>query len=104
MQDQPERAIGILAKMKQLNMRPNVRTFELLFQLFGNVNAPYEEGNMFSRAEVKKRIEILETDMIRNGVQHSFVSLEILVCSLCRTFFINNFFLTRKYSVLDSRI
>ncbi|CAA6671155.1 unnamed protein product [Spirodela intermedia] len=45
--DQPERAIGILAKMKQLNMRPNIRTFELLFQLFGNVNAPYEEGTFF---------------------------------------------------------
>ncbi|XP_078443233.1 tetratricopeptide repeat (TPR)-like superfamily protein isoform X2 [Wolffia australiana] len=77
--DQPERAIGILQKMKDLNVKPNIRTYELLFQLFGNVNAPYEEGNIFSRVEVKKRVDLLENDMINRGIQHSFVSLEILI-------------------------
>ena len=66
--------------MKHLNVKPTIRTYELLFQLFGNVNAPYEKGNIFSHAEVKKRIETLENDMIHQGIQHSFVSLEILVC------------------------
>ncbi|MQM20518.1 hypothetical protein Taro_053540 [Colocasia esculenta] len=81
-QDQPERAIRILAKMKQSSIRPNIRTFELLFTLFGNVNAPYEEGNILSHAEVRKRIQALESDMSRYGVQHSFVSLENLIRAL----------------------
>ncbi|XVE94428.1 hypothetical protein REPUB_Repub02eG0007700 [Reevesia pubescens] len=47
--DQPERAVWILAKMRQLKLLPDIRTYELLFSLFGNVNAPYEEGNILSQ-------------------------------------------------------
>ncbi|KAL0727375.1 hypothetical protein Bca4012_023468 [Brassica carinata] len=72
--DQPERAVRVLARMKQLNRRPDMRTYELLFSLFGNVNAPYEEGNMLSQVDCCKRINAIEKDMLRNGFQHSPVS------------------------------
>ncbi|CAH8330313.1 unnamed protein product [Eruca vesicaria subsp. sativa] len=72
--DQPERAVRVLARMKQLNMRPDMRTYELLFSLFGNVNAPYEEGNMLSQVDCYKRINAIEMDMVRNGLQHSPIS------------------------------
>ncbi|XP_023643985.1 pentatricopeptide repeat-containing protein At1g76280 isoform X2 [Capsella rubella] len=72
--DQPERAVQVLARMKQLKLRPDMRTYELLFSLFGNVNAPYEEGNMLSQADCCKRINAIEMDMVRNGFQHSSIS------------------------------
>lgn len=72
--DQPERAVRVLARMKQLNLRPDMRTYELLFSLFGNVNAPYEEGNMLSQVDCCKRINAIEMDMVRNGLQHSPIS------------------------------
>ncbi|XP_010539794.1 PREDICTED: pentatricopeptide repeat-containing protein At1g76280 isoform X2 [Tarenaya hassleriana] len=73
--DQPERALRVLAKMKQLKVHPDIRTYELLFSLFGNVNAPYEKGNLLSQAECAKRIRAIEMDMARNGFQHSLFSI-----------------------------
>lgn len=69
----------ILAKMKHVNMKPTLRTYELLFSLFGNVNVPYEQGNALSHVDVSKRISIIEMDMLNNGIQHSFVSMKNLV-------------------------
>ncbi|OIT22794.1 PREDICTED: pentatricopeptide repeat-containing protein At1g76280 isoform X2 [Nicotiana attenuata] len=80
--DQPERAVQILAKMKKLNLQPNIRTYELLFSLFGNVNAPYEEGNMLSQADVAKRINAIEMDMMKYGLQHSHLSLKNVLKAL----------------------
>nr|UPT49270.1 pentatricopeptide repeat protein AaPPR113 [Agave angustifolia] len=80
--DQPERAVRILSKMKHLNIKSNIRTYELLFSLFGNVNIPYEKGNMLSHAEVSKRINAIEKDMIRSGVQHSYTSMKNLIRAL----------------------
>ena len=65
--------------MKQLKVTPSIKTYELLFSLFGNVNAPYETGNILSQAEVAKRINALEDDMMRNGIQHSYISIRNLV-------------------------
>lgn len=79
MQDQPERAVQMLAKMKQLEVIPNINTYELLFLLFGNVNAPYEEGNMLSQVDAGKRINAIEMDMARYGIQHSYLSMNNLV-------------------------
>lgn len=81
LQDQPERAVKILAKMKQLSLRPDIMTYELLFSLFGNVNAPYEEGNMLSQVDCAKRINAIEMDMTKNNVQHSHLSMKNLVVS-----------------------
>ncbi|XP_060199926.1 pentatricopeptide repeat-containing protein At1g76280 isoform X1 [Lycium barbarum] len=80
--DRPERAVQILAKMKKLNLQPNIRTYELLFSLFGNVNAPYEEGNMLSQVDVAKRINAIEMDMMKNGLQHSHLSLKNVLKAL----------------------
>ncbi|KAF0913796.1 hypothetical protein E2562_024883, partial [Oryza meyeriana var. granulata] len=77
--NEPERAVRILAEMKHLNLKPNLRTYELLFSLFGNVNIPYEEGNVLSHVDVSKRISIIETDMLNNEIQHSFVCMKNLV-------------------------
>ncbi|GAB4854294.1 hypothetical protein Ancab_022880 [Ancistrocladus abbreviatus] len=73
--DQPERALRMLAKMRQLKVKPNVRMYELLFSLFGNVNAPYEEGNTLSQVDADKRIKAIEMDMFKNGIQHSQQSI-----------------------------
>ncbi|CAN1311614.1 Pentatricopeptide repeat-containing protein At1g76280 [Linum perenne] len=80
--DQPERAVRVLAKMKKLNFKPDIWTYELLFSLFGNVNAPYEEGNMWSHMEVTKRIDAIEMDMAKNGVQHTHTSMKNLLKAL----------------------
>ncbi|KAJ4717572.1 Pentatricopeptide repeat [Melia azedarach] len=80
--DQPERAVKILAKMKQLSLRPDIMTYELLFSLFGNVNAPYEEGNMLSQVDCAKRINAIEMDMTKNNVQHSHLSMKNLLKAL----------------------
>ncbi|XP_056177313.1 pentatricopeptide repeat-containing protein At1g76280 isoform X3 [Syzygium oleosum] len=82
MQDQPERAVHVLARMKQIQLKPNIQTYELLFSLFGTVNAPYEEGNMLSQVEAAKRIEAIEMDMAKNGVEHSLISLKNLLAAL----------------------
>ncbi|KAL5778360.1 hypothetical protein ACOSP7_011286 [Xanthoceras sorbifolium] len=80
--DQPERAVKMLAKMKQLKLQHDIRTYELLFSLFANVNAPYEEGNMLSQVDSAKRINAIEKDMAKNGVQHSHVSIKNLLKAL----------------------
>lgn len=80
--DQPERAVCILAKMKQLKLKFDIRTYELLFSLFGTVNAPYERGNSLSQADAAERINAIERDMERNGVQHSHSSLVNLLRAL----------------------
>ncbi|KAF8410322.1 hypothetical protein HHK36_002849 [Tetracentron sinense] len=80
--DQPERAVRVLAKMKQLKLKSDIRTYELLFSLFGNVNAPYEKGNILSQVDAAKRINAIETDMVKNDVQHSHLSLENLLKAL----------------------
>ena len=79
LQDQPERSVKILAKMKLLKILPDIRTYELLFSLFGNVNAPYEDGNILSQVDAAKRIKAIEMDMAKNGVQHSHSSMKNLV-------------------------
>ncbi|XP_058115028.1 pentatricopeptide repeat-containing protein At1g76280 isoform X2 [Magnolia sinica] len=80
--DQPERAVRVLAKMKHLKIKYDIRTYELLFSLFGNVNAPYEKGNMLSKVDASKRIRAIEMDMVKNGVQHSRISMENLLKAL----------------------
>ncbi|XVF35846.1 hypothetical protein REPUB_Repub19eG0006300 [Reevesia pubescens] len=80
--DQPERAVWLLAKMRQLKLRPDIRTYELLFSLFGNVNAPYEEGNILSQVDSIKRIKAIEMDMAKNGVQHNHLSIKNLLKAL----------------------
>jgi hypothetical protein len=79
LQNEPERAVRILAKMKRMNVKPNRRTYEILFSLFGNINIPYEEGNVLSHVDVSKRISIIEMDMLSNEIEHSFVSMKNLV-------------------------
>ncbi|KAF7817683.1 pentatricopeptide repeat-containing protein [Senna tora] len=80
--NQPERAVRVLAKMKQMNMLPDIRTYELLFSLFTNVNAPYEEGNMISQVDAAKRISAIESDMAKNGIPHSSLSMKSLLKAL----------------------
>ncbi|KAM0941752.1 putative tetratricopeptide-like helical domain superfamily, pentacotripeptide-repeat region of PRORP [Dioscorea sansibarensis] len=80
--DEPERAIHMLAKMKHLNVKPNIRTYELLYSLFGNVNVPYEKGNILSQSHVEKRIKAIEKDMMKNGTQHSYTSMRNLIRAL----------------------
>lgn len=65
--------------MKQLQVRPDIRTYELLFSLFGNVNAPYEKGNILSQVDAARRIKAIEMDMATNSIQHSHLSMKNLV-------------------------
>ncbi|XP_054819044.1 pentatricopeptide repeat-containing protein At1g76280 [Prosopis cineraria] len=80
--NKPERAVRVLAKMKQMNIAPNIRTYELLFKLFTNVNPPYEKGNMISQVEAAKRINAIESDMVKNDIHHSYRSLKSLLRAL----------------------
>ncbi|KAJ3689085.1 hypothetical protein LUZ61_018249 [Rhynchospora tenuis] len=80
--DQPDRAIRILAQMKKSNLKSNIRTYALMFSLFGNVNAPYEDGNMLSHVDVSRRIRIIENDMFKNEISHNFDSLRNLIRAL----------------------
>ncbi|XP_068646920.1 pentatricopeptide repeat-containing protein At1g76280 [Aristolochia californica] len=80
--DQPERAVRVLAKMKQLKIKSDVRTYELLFSLFGKVNAPYENGNILSMADARKRIRAIEMDMSKSGVEHTYMSMKNLMKAL----------------------
>lgn len=82
MQNQPERAVQVFAKMKQKKVSPDIRTYELLFSLFGIVNAPYEDGNILSQVECAKRINAIEKDMAINAIQHSHLSMMNLVSSI----------------------
>ncbi|KAK4782144.1 hypothetical protein SAY86_016246 [Trapa natans] len=77
-----ERAVRVLAKMKQATAKPDIKTYELLFYLFGNVNHPYEQGNLLSQAVVAKRIKIIEADMAKNGIQHNSRSIRNLIRAL----------------------
>lgn len=69
----------MLVKMKQMEVLPDVKTYELLYSLFGNVNAPYEEGNRLSQVDAAKRIRMIEMDMEKHGIQHSHFSMMNLV-------------------------
>ncbi|KAH9618217.1 hypothetical protein KSS87_002641 [Heliosperma pusillum] len=80
--EQPERAIPMLAKMRDLNIKPDIRTYALLFSLFGNVNAPYEKGNLMSQAVVTQRVDAIQADMLENGVQHNPASMFYLLNAL----------------------
>ncbi|XP_004292914.1 PREDICTED: pentatricopeptide repeat-containing protein At1g76280 [Fragaria vesca subsp. vesca] len=80
--DQPEHAVRMLAKMKHLQVTPNISTYEQLFSLFGNVNAPYEEGNMLSQVDAAKRIKAIEIDMASYGIQHSVLSMNNVLKAL----------------------
>ncbi|KAH9297348.1 hypothetical protein KI387_029030, partial [Taxus chinensis] len=77
--DEPERAVRVLARMKLVEMKPNLSTYELMFYLFGHVNAPYERGDQLSQEVVSKRIAAIEMDMARNGVEHSQTSMRNLL-------------------------
>lgn len=79
LQNELERAVRVLAKMKQVTAKPDIKTYELLFYLFGNVNHPYEKGNLLSQAVVAKRVKVIEADMAKNGVQHNSRSIGNLV-------------------------
>lgn len=79
LQDKPERAIRVWARMKYKNLKPDIRTYELLFSLFGSVNAPYDDPNLVSQADAAKRIKAIEMDMTRHGIQHNLFSLQNLV-------------------------
>ncbi|KAL6215838.1 hypothetical protein ACLB2K_015265 [Fragaria x ananassa] len=80
--DRPEHAVRMLAKMKHLQVTPNISTYEQLFSLFGNVNAPYEEGNMLSQVDAAKRIKAIEIDMASYGIQHSVLSMNNVLKAL----------------------
>ncbi|KAK7321837.1 hypothetical protein VNO77_32824 [Canavalia gladiata] len=77
--NQPERAVRVFAKMKLKKFSPNIRTYELLFSLFGVVNAPYEDGNILSQVDAAKRINAIEKDMANNGIRHSHISMKNLL-------------------------
>ncbi|RWW89033.1 hypothetical protein BHE74_00002069 [Ensete ventricosum] len=79
LQDEPERAVRVLAKIKRLKIKLNIRTYELMFALFGTVNVPYERGNILSHMDVTKRIGAIEMDMMKNGIHHSYASMKNLV-------------------------
>ncbi|KAL2349373.1 hypothetical protein Fmac_003373 [Flemingia macrophylla] len=80
--NQPERAVRVFAKMKQNLFLPNIKTYELLFSLFGVVNAPYEDSNILSQVDAAKRINAIEKDMAKNGIQHSYLSMKNLLRAL----------------------
>lgn len=80
--DQPERALRVVKKMRKIKLPPDIKTYEVLFSLFGNVNAPYERENMLSQVDVARRIKGLEMDMAKYGIQHSHLSMENLLKAL----------------------
>uniref|UniRef100_A0A7N0RH55 Pentatricopeptide repeat-containing protein n=1 Tax=Kalanchoe fedtschenkoi TaxID=63787 RepID=A0A7N0RH55_KALFE len=80
--DKPELAKRMLSRMKKMQVQLDMRTYELLFALFGNVNTPYEEWSRVSQEETAKRIRVIELDMARNGFQHNFTSMRNLLNAL----------------------
>jgi len=87
LQNQPERAVQVFAKMKQKKVLPNIRTCELLFSLFGVVNAPYEDSDILSQVDAAKRINAIEKDMVTNGIKHSHLSIKNIVSFIYVSFF-----------------
>ncbi|XP_017430149.1 pentatricopeptide repeat-containing protein At1g76280 isoform X4 [Vigna angularis] len=77
--NQPERAVQVFAKMKQKKVLPNIRTCELLFSLFGVVNAPYEDSDILSQVDAAKRIKAIEKYMATNGIKHSHLSIKNVI-------------------------
>ncbi|XP_057866655.1 pentatricopeptide repeat-containing protein At1g76280 isoform X2 [Cryptomeria japonica] len=77
--NEPERAMRVIARMRLVNVKPNLSTYEMMFFLFGNVNSPYERGDQMSQEAVSKRIATIEMDMARNGVEHSRKSVTNLL-------------------------
>ncbi|KAL3838761.1 hypothetical protein ACJIZ3_023352 [Penstemon smallii] len=77
--DNPERAVRVFAKMKQRNVKLDIKTYAALIKLFGNVNARYEEGNLSSQIDVAKRINVMEKDMMRLGIEHSHLSMQFML-------------------------
>ena len=53
--DEPGRALRVLARMRHAKVKPNIKTYELLFSLFGNVNPLYESGTWQSQEDVSKK-------------------------------------------------
>ncbi|KAG4955236.1 hypothetical protein JHK87_040830 [Glycine soja] len=84
---QPERAIRVFAKIVQKKVLPNIRTCELLFSLFGVVNAHYEDSDAWSQVDAAKRINAIEKHMANNGIRHSHLSMNKLVSSIHVSFF-----------------
>ncbi|XP_031123104.1 pentatricopeptide repeat-containing protein At1g76280 isoform X2 [Ipomoea triloba] len=80
--DLPERAVQSLTKMKKLNIQPDIRTYELLFSLFGSVNSPFMEENLMFQNDAAKQIRAIDMDMMKNGVQHSQLSMMNLLKAL----------------------
>ncbi|XP_014504630.1 pentatricopeptide repeat-containing protein At1g76280 isoform X2 [Vigna radiata var. radiata] len=80
--NQPERAVQVFAKMKQKKVLPNIRTCELLFSLFGVVNAPYEDSDILSQVDAAKRINAIQKDMATNGIKHSHLSIKNILKAL----------------------
>lgn len=80
--DKPERALPVLAKMRKIELLPDIKTYEVLFSLFGTVNAKYEKGNKFSHVDVTRRIKAIDMDMAKHGVQHSHLSMKNLLRAL----------------------
>ncbi|XP_017430148.1 pentatricopeptide repeat-containing protein At1g76280 isoform X3 [Vigna angularis] len=80
--NQPERAVQVFAKMKQKKVLPNIRTCELLFSLFGVVNAPYEDSDILSQVDAAKRIKAIEKYMATNGIKHSHLSIKNVLKAL----------------------
>ncbi|KAL4579053.1 hypothetical protein LXL04_015188 [Taraxacum kok-saghyz] len=77
--DELERGVEVFGKMKKMKVAPNIKTYELLFSLFGNINIPYENGSQESKPEAAKRIKAIEEDRVRNGIQHSYTSIRNLL-------------------------
>lgn len=80
--DLPERAIQMLAKMKKLNIQPDIRTYELFFSQFGCGDTPYTEDDLLFQNDVSKRIHAIDMDMMKNGIHHSQLSMMNLLKSL----------------------
>ncbi|KAJ8755154.1 hypothetical protein K2173_018952 [Erythroxylum novogranatense] len=80
--DQRERAVRMLAKMKQLKVRPDIRTYELMFLLFGAFDSPYQKADLLTHEDIAKRIKAIEMDMASNGIQHSHCSMKYLMKAL----------------------
>lgn len=79
LQDKPEQAIRAWRRMKDNNFQGDTTTYALLFSLFGCVNGDYDMPTIKSQAEVAKRINFIEMDMTKNGIQHNLHSLTNLV-------------------------
>ncbi|KAJ7551399.1 hypothetical protein O6H91_06G013400 [Diphasiastrum complanatum] len=80
--DDPERALKIFGKMRAAQVSPDMCTYTALFSALGNVSAPYSGGDKWSHDELMHRIVAIETDMARNGLQHTRQSFTALMNTL----------------------